>query len=135
MRHLIAIVPVLLFAGQCLAAGPDCRRHETHAAYRTCLERLSSQADAELVRQENALKSKIGQWDETPAARRDTLQRFALDVAAYRRYRQSHCDYAASRAAGGNGAHDMRLSCRVDLDAQRSAMLRDDVVSFDARRP
>lgn len=135
MKRLAAILPVLLVTGQCPAAGPDCQRHETHATYRACLERLASQADIDLVRQENVLRSKIGQWDETPDARRNSLQRFDLDAATYRRYRQSRCDYAASRAAGGNGAHDMRLSCRIALDAQRSEMIRDDAASLGARTP
>ena len=135
MRRLAAILSLLSIAGHCQAAGPDCRQHETHAAYKACLERLASQSDVDLLRQEKALRSKIERWDETPAARRDTLQRFVLDVPAYRRYRQSRCDYAASMAAGGNGAHDMRLSCRIELDAEQSAMLSDDAASFDARGP
>jgi uncharacterized protein YecT (DUF1311 family) len=134
VSRLISITPVLLLAGQCLAVGPDCTRHDSHASYRTCLERQAARADADLVHQENALRSKIGRWDETVEAKQRRLHQFDLDVAAYRRYRQARCDYEASRAAGGNGAHDMRLSCRIELDAQRSAMLRDDVVSFDARR-
>lgn len=135
MRRLVATLSLLSIAGQCLAAGPDCQRHETHAANRACLERLASQADIDLVRQENVLRSKIGQWDETPDAKRNTLQRFDLDAATYRRYRQSRCDYAASRAAGGNGAHDMRLSCRIELDAQRAEMIRADAASLDSRMP
>jgi hypothetical protein len=131
VRRLIAIIPVLLFAGQCLGVSPDCTRHETHVAYRTCLERLAAQAEAALEHQENALRSMMGRWNEASEIRERSLRQFDLDTAAYRRYRQARCDYVASKAAGGNGAHDMRLSCQIELDRQRFAMIKDDVVSLD----
>jgi hypothetical protein len=106
----------------------ECANRDAHAGQRECLGRLAVRTDAEILRLEALLRARITDRDALDAGmasyERDPLAWLAQDVASYRRHRETRCELWASSAVGGNGAGDMRLSCRARLDRERMRELQ-----------
>lgn len=114
-----------------------CSAEDSHAGQRECLARLAARTDAELAVLEAAIKTRIPQWEPEDQAmdvyREEFDERLDAGIAAYRRYREAQCGMWASRAAGGNGAGDMRQSCRVELDCERVSDMTEMLLTFEDR--
>jgi uncharacterized protein YecT (DUF1311 family) len=122
----------------CASAYPEecaCSRRASHAGQRECLTRLAAKTDAELIEIESLLQARIRSRESADHAmaeyRRRSLAHHEAGIVAYRKYRDAHCELWASVAAGGNGADDMRLSCRVALDRDRAANIHELMQGLD----
>lgn len=114
------------------AASTVCADFKSHAERRACFEALAVETDRELDQWEARLHSRIALWDQSqPAYIERSLALLDQDRTAYRRYRTAHCELDASSAAGGNGAGDLRESCKIDLDRQRIESLKRKMDAFD----
>lgn len=131
---VIAFVILIMLVAIWPVRAEDCGKYADHVGYRECLERTAKHSEAKLVRAEKQLRQRIMLWDAESSNLQRTLRHFDQDLAAYRRYRESHCEFKASLAAGGNGASGMRLSCRIELDGQRLVMLREIIGTLNLRR-
>lgn len=109
----------------------DCSAVVEHAAMRACLERLAAKTDAQLQALEKRVAARIALWDQDPVYIHGQQARFKADERAYRAYRAAACEFDADAAAGGNGAGDMRLQCRIDLDRARMVRLKERLGWFD----
>jgi hypothetical protein len=111
-----------------------CSAKDSHVGQRACVERLAERTNAELIALEASVRAQVPLWDAEDhgmdSARKRFGERLNAGIAAYRRYRTAQCDMWAARAAGGNGATDMLLSCRVELDCQRVADMTDLLEAF-----
>lgn len=114
-----------------------CSAKDDHVGQRECMERLAETTNAELNGLEARIRAQVPLWDAeedgVEVHRRQFGERLNAGIAAYRRYRTAQCDMWAARAAGGNGASDMRLSCQVELDCQRVTDMSDLLEAFEDR--
>jgi uncharacterized protein YecT (DUF1311 family) len=107
-----------------MAHAEDCSTVVGHAAERACLEHLAAKTDAQLQALEKRVAARIALWDQEPVYIHGQQARLKADERAYRDYREAACEFDADAAAGGNGAGDTRLQCRIDLDRARIARLK-----------
>jgi hypothetical protein len=114
-----------------------CGAKDDHVGQRECMERLAETTNAELNGLETRIRAQVPLWDPKDGGmemdRKRFVERLNAGIAAYRHYRTAQCDMWAARTAGGNGASDMRLSCRVELDRQRVADMSDLLEAFEDR--
>jgi uncharacterized protein YecT (DUF1311 family) len=94
-----------------------------HVGMRKCLQQAAKAANNELIKAENKLISLLHSWDQDQNWRDMAIERFKLAATAFRRYQKQQCDFEGSRAAGGNGAGDMRLACIYRLAKERTKLL------------
>ena len=107
-----ALFPLAGFA----SAAPDCGgRSMSHASERACWTKADEQPNALVDSAQESLRKRIEGWDEEAEYIGRTLVLFDESTKRFSRYRQSQCEFAASTAAGGNGAGDMLLSCQIAL--------------------
>lgn len=133
-RALRAIAIACIAACLSLAAtahAQDCAAADDHASQRACLERLAAETDARLQAMEKRVSSRIALWGEAPVYIHGQQARFTAEKRTYRAYRDAACAFDADAAAGGNGAGDMRLQCRIDLDRARMARLEERLDWFE----
>ena len=116
MPKVIAPLVVMALAFGAARSADECSTEPDHVSQRACLERVASQSMADLEAAEQAAKLRIERWDEEPEYRTRSLGLFEAAERHFTEYRTAQCDLAASRAAGGNGAHDMRLLCQIQLN-------------------
>lgn len=109
----------------------DCAEVDDHASQRQCLERMAANTDAQLQALEKRVAARISLWDQEPVYIHGQQARFTAEKRAYRAYRDAACEFDADAAAGGNGAGDMRLECRIELDRARMARLKERLGWFD----
>lgn len=118
------------FALSCLAyagfayANSDCATADSHAGQRECLERAASASRAELEKARASLAKRIQAWDEASDYRQRSLRLLTNSFMRFERFRDAECEYEAASAAGGNGAGDMRLECKVSLNRAYTESLR-----------
>jgi Lysozyme inhibitor LprI len=114
-----------------------CSAKNDAVGQRECMERLAERTNAELDGLEARIRAQVPLWDAEDDGmevyRRQFGERLNAGITAYRHYRTAQCDMWAARAAGGNGADDMRLSCQVELDCQRVADMSDLLEAFEDR--
>ncbi|WP_081897415.1 lysozyme inhibitor LprI family protein [Massilia sp. BSC265] len=106
------------------SATAGCGREKDHVDYRECLERKASQSRVELEQALALLGKRIDSWDEEFVYRRRAHAHLQQSFELFQRFRESHCQFEASLAAGGNAAGDMRLHCEAELNNQYATSLR-----------
>ena len=103
----------------------DCYARASHVEQRECLESASTESDRALTAAEDTIRQRITKWDEQPDYKSASRGAFDSAAAAFRTYRSRQCDFAATTAAGGNGAGDLRLACEIDLNQLRVQRLKE----------
>jgi len=86
-----------------------------HVTERMCLENEVELATSNLLEAEARVRKQVAVWDEEDLLVDQALDLFEKSVAAFKSYLSSDCEVSAASAAGGNGAHDMRLTCQKKL--------------------
>lgn len=107
---LVTCWPAATLAAQICGDAPD------HASERACWIKAVKDSSARVHAAQELQRRRIEQWDQDPPYRARTLALFNAAADGFARFRQTQCEYEASVAAGGNGAGDMRLRCRIALD-------------------
>jgi uncharacterized protein YecT (DUF1311 family) len=120
-RSVFALLCFLL-AGHA-HAGSDCSTTEGHADQRRCLERAAHATRVKLEKAQGLLVERIRAWDAEPDDRQRAVTLLKQSFTHFAAFRDADCEYHAAAAAGGNGAGDRRLQCRIDLDSQYAASL------------
>lgn len=115
-------------------ATTDCVTAKDHVGFRECLEKKASQSRVELEQARKLLAKRIGSWDEELVYRQRARAHLQQSFGLFQRFRESHCEFEASLAAGGNGAGDMRLHCEADLNNQYAKSLRSRIAQDAAPR-
>lgn len=121
-----------LFAGHA-HAGSACSTTEGHADQRRCLERAAHATQVELEKAHGLLVERIRAWDAEPDDRQRAVTLLKQSFTRFAAFRDTECEYEAAAAAGGNGAGDRRLQCRIDLNRQYAASLGKQVVWYPSR--
>jgi len=112
MWKVIALFCFLVSA----AHAADCASASSHANQRACLERAAEKSAAAVDATEAAVRKRIAAWDEDAQFKQQSLSAFEDAAARFRQYESSQCEFEASSAAGGNGAGDIRLQCKLRLE-------------------
>jgi hypothetical protein len=114
LRSILFAV-VTCWPAAALPAQP-CGNAPDHASERACWIKAAKDSNARVHAAQDLQRRRIGQWDQDPQYRANTLALFNEAADKYAHFRRAQCEYEASVAAGGNGAGDMRHSCQVALD-------------------
>lgn len=126
----IGLLPFVVAAQTNAAAAQSCFSEPSHADARACLEaRLKSSADA-MQKAEAMAFAALERWGEEPHYKSQSAAALRASSVAFVRMRATQCEFAASLAAGGNGATDRRLLCEIELNERRSAELRASISSL-----
>lgn len=124
MPRIILAVLALALAPIATRATDECRSESDHVGQRECLERLASQSADEVAAAEAAAAIRIERWDEESVYIARSLELLNALATNFRAYRAARCELAASSAAGGNGAGDIRLDCEIQLNRTYAAEVR-----------
>jgi hypothetical protein len=107
---LAAVYPTAAFAAD------PCAHVDDHVSERTCLE-FKAESSANAVKAaETKVREAISAWADTEELRERVMRNFNAAAEAHATYLAAACEFAWSASAGGNGATDMRLSCREALN-------------------
>ena len=116
---------ILLIA---LASVADCHAaaRTSGLAYRECLDRAATLADAEMTSQWRAALARARQEDRENAGQNKPSMRDGLLTSqrAWLRYREAECAMIGEQAAGGTGLGEMSAECVIQLTGQRTDLLR-----------
>lgn len=113
------LLPTLAVAQRSAQAEAICLGQLGHASARSCLIARATQSDARLEEAERVLRQVIGAWGEDEDYKRAALAAQKRAHAEFLRSRAAQCEFQATLAAGGNGANDRRLLCRIELNDRR----------------
>lgn len=105
-------------------ASTQCGREKDHVGYRKCLEKKALQSRVKLDQAMALLARRIDSRDEELEYRQRTQARLQQSFGLFQRFRESHCEFESSLAAGGNGAGDMRLQCEAELNSRYTKSLQ-----------
>ena len=120
-------VPAILAVSATAAAaasGPECGQAGSHAEERTCYEKAFQASLAELRQAEGKFLESLQAWDVEPNYKQNTKAKFLVASKQFAAFRAVQCEVAASLAAGGNGAGDLRLSCLVEVTRGQIAAIQ-----------
>lgn len=133
--YVRVLVSGVLFTSTGFAsAAPDCGgRSSSHASERACWVKAAEKSNALVRSAQVSLRERIKNWGEEAGSIERTLVLFDESAKRFNRYRQAQCEFAASTAAGGNGAGDMRLSCQITLNEAYLRSLHEQSVWFSGR--
>jgi len=125
MRNAIITValslPMLAAAQRSAQAETTCLALPGHVDARNCLLTEAAKSDGRLEQAERDLRKAVGKWQEDESYKRTVLAAQKRAHAAFLRVRSAQCDLQAALAAGGNGANDRRILCRIELNDRRVA--------------
>jgi hypothetical protein len=128
MRSVFAIVflllPCLATAQRNAEADAMCFGLASHAEARKCLITAEAKSEQRLMQAEKDLVGVLGKWDEDEVYKKRSVAAHRLAISEFSRMREAQCDFLATLAAGGNGAGDRRLLCRIELNERHTLDLR-----------
>lgn len=148
MRPLIrtrlgmALVALIASTGQAeplpdeRAARAECSYAEGGmAGMRQCLADMAVSSEKELRQAEKDVQARLDRWNEDAKYRSLAKRKLQPANAAFLKYREAHCDFAASLGGGGAGnTHEIgRLACVYELNSRRAAQLRSLVANLPVR--
>lgn len=113
------LMPMLAAAQRSAGAESACLGLAAHADARRCLISEASKSDDRLERAERNLRQALSRWQEDAGYKQYSLAAQEVASAEFLRARSAQCELQATLAAGGNGANDRRLLCRVELNERR----------------
>jgi hypothetical protein len=87
----------------------------------------ASESLNELNRVEAQLLHQLSSWKQEPNFVALSREKFEGSVSEFQRYRERHCEYFSSLAAGGNSQGDLQLSCVTALNAKRIVEIRESI--------
>lgn len=123
-------LPMLAVAQRSAKAEATCLGLLGHADARSCLIAEAAKSDGRLEEAERHLRQVISNWQEDEIHKRNALAAEERAHAEFIRSRSAQCELQAMLAAGGNGANDRRLLCRVELNDRRVDEVRSIVASI-----
>lgn len=105
------------------------------AGMRQCLADMASSSEKSLRQADNDVQARLGKWDEDAKYRSLAKLKFQSSNAAFLKYREAHCAFAASLGGGGAGnTHEIgRLACVYELNSRRAAQLRSMIADLPVR--
>jgi len=124
---IIAFLFIILFTGSVSAS---CDDPVDHVEKRHCSENLYNELVQEVVSTQQLIRDKISAWDQEPEYKSASLVFFDQAAKAFQAYQQEQCEFDASEAAGGNGAGDLRLECKILLYSSYLEHLKNKVSAF-----
>lgn len=137
LRVFVCLIVLAFTWNAALAEDVDvmkCVNTDSHAEQRECLNALAKNTEIKLKHQEENAIQRIANWDEGENYRTASLALFKKSIEAFRKYRETRCDFMHSLAAGGNGAGDMQLECVVELTKQRIVQIELDTTGLTTAR-
>ncbi|MBK1715370.1 lysozyme inhibitor LprI family protein [Rubrivivax gelatinosus] len=117
-------LPMLAVAQRSAKAETTCLGLLGHADARSCLIAEAAKSDWRLEEAERDLRQVVCNWQENESYKRTALAAQKQAHAEFLRARSAQCELQATLAAGGNGANDRRLLCRIELNDRRVAEVR-----------
>lgn len=123
-------LPMLAVAQRSAKAEATCLGLLGHADARSCLIAEAAKSDGRLEEAERDLRQVISNWQEDEIHKGNALAAKEQAHAEFIRARSAQCELQAMLAAGGNGANDRRLLCRIELNDRRVEEVRSIVASI-----
>lgn len=122
---MVALLASALLAVQATAAAPQACAALSQAGMRDCLLQKHANSAAYLKQAEEKMVQAIAQWDEDRPATKLAQQRLLASQAAFEKFGQAQCAYAAALGgkAAGNALEVRRLNCMIDMNSARAAQL------------
>ena len=111
-------------------AEAKCFNLSSHSDIRQCLIAENSESEQRLRQASIASINAIKGWDEETSSKNRSVAANRIAIAAFQRIRESQCKFIASLSAGGNGAEDRRLLCKIELNSRHSKDLSEAVLSI-----
>ncbi len=111
---LYGLAVTFTFAG----ALDECSVKGDHAAVSRCLLEADREAQAALHAAEGAAGTRARELD-TATGRPGANAALARSMRAFTEFRKAQCDFVKAMYAGGNGAEQGALGCRIDLTRRR----------------
>jgi Lysozyme inhibitor LprI len=93
---------------------------KAHVDEKECVEKKAAASDVALKSAESAFLISLSKSDNDPQDITAIKNAFIAGGNAFQQYRHTYCDFYASLAAGGNSAGELRDSCFVVLNNQRT---------------
>jgi hypothetical protein len=107
-----------------------CSDQSDHSLQRKCLEQKEAALSSHIRASEDIIRARISGWDQEPQYKSDALALFNSASEKFRSFMTAQCNFEASSAAGGNGAGDMRLGCRISLSERYLGSLKAQAARF-----
>lgn len=97
----------------------------SQAGMRECLAKKSRESASSLKQAESKVVAALSKWDEDEKYIALAREKRKASDAAFERYREAQCAFAASLGGGaiGNALETRRLACVVDLNRMRTESL------------
>jgi hypothetical protein len=96
----------------------------SHVEQSECLRKLADNSDTELESAKAIVSDKLPKTGNDPLKSDPLEDEFYLGSASFEGYREADCEFYATMAMGGNGAHDLRSACLASLGAKESERLK-----------
>ena len=112
-------LPMLVAAQRSVPAESICLGLPAHANARSCLVAEAAKSDGRLEQAERNLRQALDHCQEDESFKRSGIAAQKRASAEFLRARSAQCELQATLAAGGNGANDRRLLCRIELNERR----------------
>jgi uncharacterized protein YecT (DUF1311 family) len=123
MGVLVALACVAVVTDAGAGALDECMIRGDHAAVTKCLIEADSEAQALLNKAEGDA-GKLARNIDTATGRSGAAAALARSMRAFSDYQKAQCDFVRAMYAGGAGADQGQLGCRVDLTRRRARELQ-----------
>lgn len=118
----LGLLPVLAAGGARSALDSCYQSAKLRPDVGDCLERRLETAEAALERVAMAVHGNMTELDRV-TGRPNAVPGFEDSERTFRQYRDRHCGWVGTAAAGGSGSGDMILDCMIRLTEQRTTEL------------
>jgi uncharacterized protein YecT (DUF1311 family) len=102
----------------------SCSKDHSHVEMTECVRSDTAKSKKALQEAEASVVNGLSQRNEEPKDIAAMKKAYEAGKDAFQSYRDKQCAFYVAMAAGGNGAHDLRLACEASLNMERAKQLK-----------